>query len=200
MTEDEGDVIPSFDELMGANIQRYRTAAGLSQAELAETLSESGEQMHQQTIQKIEKGARPLRLSEALRIAGVLGVSIEVLARPTPETDTSLRVQSRNRAVLTAARSVEESIARLSDELLKLAVVYARAVGAEQKPSAVIAERAKSLLDHDWALSASLIDRLGGEPGDTARQVLSRVIERAAGYDEATGLLAENAVIGVDRI
>jgi transcriptional regulator with XRE-family HTH domain len=66
---------PDFDQRVGANVQRYRASKGFSQSDLATAMSEGAEHIHQQTIQKIEKGTRPLKYSEAIRICDVLGIS-----------------------------------------------------------------------------------------------------------------------------
>jgi transcriptional regulator with XRE-family HTH domain len=70
-----------LDEVVGANVQRYRTAKEMSQAELAAGMSrEGGEHIHQQTIQKIEKGTRPLKYAEAVVLCRVLGMELDDLA------------------------------------------------------------------------------------------------------------------------
>lgn len=73
VSEDEdGDV------QIGASVARFRAARGLSQAELAEQLG-----VAQQTIAKIEKGSRPLKYSEAEKIARILRISTGAFgARP----------------------------------------------------------------------------------------------------------------------
>lgn len=75
-----------FDKLVGSNIQRYRAAKGMSQSDLAEQLSAwSGEHVHQQTIQKIEKGTRALRYTEAVPLCALLDVELQDLAVGEPE-------------------------------------------------------------------------------------------------------------------
>lgn len=64
---------------VGANIRKAREALGLSQAQVAKHV---GLGFQQQTIVKIEKGDRPLRLSEAVRVAKVLGVEVPDLYAP----------------------------------------------------------------------------------------------------------------------
>lgn len=66
------------DVRVGASVARFRVARGLSQVELAEHIG-----VAQQTIAKIEKGIRPLKYSEASRIASALRVSVgSFSARP----------------------------------------------------------------------------------------------------------------------
>ena len=67
-------------------MSRLREAAGLSQAELVQKLRESGwTNVHPTTISRIEKRERPVRLSEAARIANVLGQNLNHMLAP-PET------------------------------------------------------------------------------------------------------------------
>ena len=70
-----------MDRLVGSNIQRYRNAKGMSQTDLASALGgRLGENIHQQTIQKIEKGTRPIRFVEALNICRLLDIELDNLA------------------------------------------------------------------------------------------------------------------------
>jgi transcriptional regulator with XRE-family HTH domain len=65
---------------LGRNIKRYREAAGLSQAELAEALSEAGVPgMHPQTITKLEAGSRSLKFTEGIPLAKILEVGPSAL-------------------------------------------------------------------------------------------------------------------------
>ncbi|OBB35260.1 helix-turn-helix domain-containing protein [Mycolicibacterium fortuitum] len=62
-----------LDAHFATNMTRLREAAGLSQAEMVQKLREQGwKNVHPTTISRIEKGERPVRLSEAARIAKVL--------------------------------------------------------------------------------------------------------------------------------
>ena len=54
----------------------YRGTRGWTQGELADRLTKKGIPLAQQTIAKVEAGARPLRLSEAAVLSDVLGVEI----------------------------------------------------------------------------------------------------------------------------
>jgi transcriptional regulator with XRE-family HTH domain len=64
---------------VGANLQLHRRAKGYSQSDLAGLLEQRGLPFQQQTILKIEKGARPLRLEEAVVIADILGIELSSL-------------------------------------------------------------------------------------------------------------------------
>ncbi|NMO03116.1 helix-turn-helix transcriptional regulator [Gordonia sp. TBRC 11910] len=67
----------STDEVAGKAIALYRFAADqMTQSELADRLGKLGIPTAQQTIAKIETGKRPLKLSEAVAVAEVLGVKV----------------------------------------------------------------------------------------------------------------------------
>jgi transcriptional regulator with XRE-family HTH domain len=64
---------------VGANLQLHRKAKGYSQSDLAGMLEQRGLPFQQQTILKIEKGTRPLKLEEAYVIADILGIELSSL-------------------------------------------------------------------------------------------------------------------------
>lgn len=111
----------NFDEAAGAVVQRIRTEAGLSQADLAEKVAGAGVSMHQQTVAKIERGTRPLRLEEALAIAEATGNEIWVF-----ETDNQPRDIAAQRVVADAddaRRKAEAAIDHYGRSLLKAVTV-----------------------------------------------------------------------------
>jgi transcriptional regulator with XRE-family HTH domain len=83
--------LPS-DAEVGANLRLSRTAANMSQAALAERLTDDfGLRFTQQTIVKVEKGERSLKLSEAAAVCGVLGLSMgHLLAFEMSEAEVHL--------------------------------------------------------------------------------------------------------------
>jgi transcriptional regulator with XRE-family HTH domain len=96
-----------LNKLIGWNLQRLRKDAELSQSDLAERLTERGVPFRQQTVLKIEKGARPLRVDEAAIIAEILDLSVDELLRPHDERTLALR------EVVRAQREVEVTKAQL---------------------------------------------------------------------------------------
>jgi transcriptional regulator with XRE-family HTH domain len=84
-----------FNQRVGANLQLHRKAKGYSQSDLAGLLEQRGLPFQQQTILKIEKGSRPLRLEEASVIADTLGIEL-----------SSLTEQFTNEAIATAATEI----------------------------------------------------------------------------------------------
>jgi transcriptional regulator with XRE-family HTH domain len=74
------------DEQIGVNLRRVREAAGMSQAELASLAAVNGwEGVYPQTILKIEKGTRSLKVSEVPAIAASLGIGTKTLAAQLTE-------------------------------------------------------------------------------------------------------------------
>lgn len=104
------------------NIQRRRTMAGLSQADLAERMTERGLKFFPQTIQKIENGSRTLRFDEAVVLAESLGIELwELLQRPTEEIlgDEVLafeRAEKQIGTLVAAALQAQERVAVIIDQ------------------------------------------------------------------------------------
>lgn len=73
-----------MDANFARNMTRLRESAQMSQAEMVQKLRDEGwRNVHPTTISRIEKGERPVRLSEAARIAQVLGQDLpHMLMRP----------------------------------------------------------------------------------------------------------------------
>jgi transcriptional regulator with XRE-family HTH domain len=71
----------NYDARVGANIAELRRSRDLTQSQLADEVNEADPDLafRQQTIVKIEKGQRPVRLQEAQALARALGVDTEVL-------------------------------------------------------------------------------------------------------------------------
>ncbi|PQP38801.1 helix-turn-helix domain-containing protein [Mycolicibacterium austroafricanum] len=122
--ENDGD--ESFDQLVGANIRTYRTAIGMSQLELAEALGRLlGERVHQQTVQKIEKGTRPLRYSEARAVAKVLGVHDYMLVAGRDNRSARGLLLQLNNELQRHRTALDKFAADLAPHLVDLALVMA---------------------------------------------------------------------------
>lgn len=76
----------AYENHLGRKLRDWRKARGWSQARIAEELGYRGFDMHQTTVAKIENGSRPLRVSEAIAIADVMGMPmLSVFYGPGPE-------------------------------------------------------------------------------------------------------------------
>jgi transcriptional regulator with XRE-family HTH domain len=114
----------TFNKRVGANIQKFRKAAGMSQAELGRALGHRGFPMEQQTILTIERGSRPLKWEEGHVIAEVLGVDPESLTRPADERTEALEKLNTAEAAIDRCdrerRHHEQEVNRLTAEIAQL--------------------------------------------------------------------------------
>jgi len=69
--------VTSLDERIGSNIVRFR--ADRSQQSLADAMRDREWKWSQATVWSVETGERPLRLSEAIDLAEVLGIMLPAL-------------------------------------------------------------------------------------------------------------------------
>jgi transcriptional regulator with XRE-family HTH domain len=68
------DRFTGIDQNIAASVRAYREAAGISQEELAQRMSDRGFGFSQATIWKIESGQRPVKASELAALADSLDV------------------------------------------------------------------------------------------------------------------------------
>ena len=116
MTEEETG---SYAHRVGENIAQLRRARGMTQAELAERVTDTGLPFHQQTVVKIEKGQRPVRLREADAIATVLDVELDTLVTEAAAVDVATELISAIRRVETAWTHLRE----MNQEFLRAGVM-----------------------------------------------------------------------------
>ena len=77
-----------WESTFGEKVRQWRRVRGWSQEELAEMMTMLGFDMHQTTVAKLERGARPLRVSEAVALSQVFGVpALAVFHGPGPEQE-----------------------------------------------------------------------------------------------------------------
>src|SRR5262245_21922258 len=67
------DRFTGIDQNIAAGVRAYREAAGISQDELAQRMSDRGFGFSQATVWKIERGQRPVKASELVVLADFLG-------------------------------------------------------------------------------------------------------------------------------
>lgn len=66
----------SWEKRFGEVVRGWRLDRNWSQEEVAEKLRDEGFEMHQTTVAKIERGARPLRVAEASAIGAVFNMPV----------------------------------------------------------------------------------------------------------------------------
>lgn len=150
-----------FDISVGKNVQAMRKARGMSQTDLAEHLLRlTGTNYHQQTILRIEKGERPLKLSEAMAVAKAFGVPPTVLWRVS-EVDALVGSWMQRTEDISHRKQVAEV------ELQQISAEFERAV----------------------LLSSALLhlqEFLSGGPVDPVHEALGVIAEHVDGTTEAT--------------
>jgi transcriptional regulator with XRE-family HTH domain len=151
-----------FDERVGANLRRVREAAGLSQADLATKLAEQGLPLAQQTVYKIEHGARPLRFEESLAVTEILGVDCTSLAQQFDNEavgEAAARLQRLNISIARGERAIGEIRERAQrDE--KDTYVWIERVNAEKREVEQQLRDAGATQDDAgrWSFNGQLID------------------------------------------
>lgn len=95
---------------------RLRKERGLNQTDLARQLASWGLPFHQQTVQRIENGQRPVRLNEAKLIARELEVSLDTMMSTATASG-----QAMMRAVDAARRGAGKFADVVNEELEDLA-------------------------------------------------------------------------------
>lgn len=98
------------EQTFARRARELREALGLSQTQLATTLALKGVKIDPTSITRLEKGARGIRLDEAVAIAGVLDQTVDEMLRPALPPDEQLRQaeQQADRDRWRAARAVAE--------------------------------------------------------------------------------------------
>ncbi|MBL0886190.1 helix-turn-helix transcriptional regulator [Myceligenerans indicum] len=99
------------DKNIGRNLKKYRTSAGLSQVQLAMQLLTAGfEGVHPQTILKIERGQRPLRLTEARIVADVFDIPLNYLYETSKEAEDELDGLRRERLIRERTHALRQAV------------------------------------------------------------------------------------------
>jgi transcriptional regulator with XRE-family HTH domain len=115
-----------FNHRLGANIQRFRKAAGISQATLAKDMVERGFSFQQPMIGKIERGERELRIRELVTLSEILGVELALLL-DRGEVQTAAAMAQLRTATAGMARC-DRQIAELKDQKEQYRAMAAEAV------------------------------------------------------------------------
>ncbi|MGV0790482.1 helix-turn-helix domain-containing protein [Mycolicibacterium sp. XJ1819] len=154
-----------FDKLVGSNVQKYRRAKGMSQSELAAEMSEGGEHVHQQTIQKIEKGTRPLKYSEAVRICRALWIGIAQLSDGAGRAAANARYLERFAVLNQMSAELGDFARRLVPVLVDLAELVALESG-DSEATGHVRNSAETWLRENWGknLNNQILEELRVHP------------------------------------
>ncbi|MFJ4999890.1 helix-turn-helix transcriptional regulator [Microbacterium sp. NPDC088619] len=135
-----------------ANMKSAREAIGMTQTDLAHRLKDMGLPFHQQTVQRVETGLRPVRLDEAFAIAMVLGV---IDMKDMVDTETSVTLEAVRGHMRRHRRDLESAIQEYEQARASFAALMDQIPESEQKPwDAEIAESTLAMtaetIAQDW--------------------------------------------------
>lgn len=99
----------SWERNFGEVVRGWRQDRNWSQEDVAEQLRHQGFEMHQTTVAKIERGARPLRVAEAMALAEVFEMPVMAVFEPSLAEDHPGDLDSRRRALDEARDRVDHS-------------------------------------------------------------------------------------------
>jgi transcriptional regulator with XRE-family HTH domain len=145
-------------ETVGDNVRRYRQAMGHSQESLAAALADVfGTPFVYQTVQKIERGNRPLKLVELVALAGVLDVDPALLLYPPVEIPgadpvTQLAAVQARLAELRASVSAHQAKSSEGEDHILALEERRQALLAEMTPDLTDADIATQQADDDYEL------------------------------------------------
>ena len=114
---EQHDFAPAWEKAFTDGVKRERLAQGMTQAELAERMSDLGYPYHQATVYKIENNERKVTAAEAYGLAEILDVSIDYLfnweaAHGTPAAHRRL-IRTQADRVLQELLALDDSARRL---------------------------------------------------------------------------------------
>ncbi|MGJ9371808.1 helix-turn-helix transcriptional regulator [Nesterenkonia sp. CF4.4] len=141
------------------NLIYVRELRGISQTGLAKLLKAEGLPFHQQTVQRIEDGKRPIRLNEAFVMARVLGVDIFQLLSGAGaqglERDVELNAADVARGMVKLFSDWDDHLGPIRDNLLDVLIDAREPVTeAIASPDVDMEDRTVWL----WAVAIRLVD------------------------------------------
>lgn len=132
------------NQALGNNIKNARTTRGLSQGELAEKINaRTGDSWSQTTIYKIEKGVRPLKVTELFDLATVLEIKPEDLLKiiHTEEEET----------ILNYSRNLRQTFAVMIDAIEKFHTLKSNLPDPDKMPISYVEKAGGYFNDYrDW--------------------------------------------------
>ncbi|TDZ79106.1 helix-turn-helix protein [Mycobacteroides salmoniphilum] len=99
----------SWEKRFGEVVRGWRQDRNWSQDDVAEHLRHHGFEMHQTTVAKIERGARPLRVAEATALAEVFGMPIMAVFELSLPDDHATELVSHRIELEQARKRVDDS-------------------------------------------------------------------------------------------
>ncbi|MGB3258887.1 MAG: helix-turn-helix domain-containing protein [Ornithinimicrobium sp.] len=136
------------------SMEQRRLALGMTQTDLAKKLrSTYGLPFHQQTVQRVEAGERPVRLNEAHCVALILGSSLTVMTADTHGTAEDVatligmlhdELRDRSIAIVDGLELHVDELASLRDTILRAWQSYERQeTAAGREPDTSLGEKVR---------------------------------------------------------
>lgn len=122
------------------NLAYLRQKQKISQTELAKRLQARGLRFHQQTIQRLEDGSRPIRLNEAYAIVDELGTDLQTMtAMSTPKAiELKYGIQQLKRDLGEIDEALASYIRLSSDGFATLLSSIESHLGADEEPPEIL--------------------------------------------------------------
>jgi len=156
--------MPTSDEQIGQNLAKIR--GEMSQTDLAAAMRARGWKWSQATVWAVERGDRPLRLSEATDVVAVLNLGINALSMLTG-VDEYVMLRTSMSRMFDANRDLEEAVERYRNAQLQLAAA------ADQAEDAGAMDGHGALACDDWLgmpVDERVRDVAAGEGPTTAEE------------------------------
>ncbi|MBD8205528.1 helix-turn-helix transcriptional regulator [Microbacterium sp. CFBP 8790] len=126
--ESSRDATLTSDAAFAQWIKEARSRAGLSQEELARRMRDRGHDFQQQTVYKLERGARRVSIGEAVALADALDLNLALFSEQDPASRAALRmrIEQQTKDLLAGLVSLEAQVRRSRDALAQLRSDIAR--------------------------------------------------------------------------
>ncbi|AIF41041.1 hypothetical protein HX89_08895 [Dermacoccus nishinomiyaensis] len=161
------------DDWFAENVAAERKRLGWTQAELAERLRSVGmENFHPNTISRVEKGERPVKLSEAAKFALVFETTVGTLVRPRIERlqELSKLVADFDFAIVELVKANREAALVKRDLIKSLSAIHRWRVDAKLTEEEIhhvqsLADGALSRVNTQWrrTLAEASLSELGSD-------------------------------------
>lgn len=142
----------------GRRVKKLRKDAGLTQADLAERLSQWGRSYHQTTVAKLESGTRPTSLEELIPLSVALGIPQQAFFQDPSPADQAER----------EARQAEQEVLRLRAELDEVRDQQRRLRRQLEQAEQTYAEKSAALRQIDPEVAADREEKLRAEDDERA--------------------------------
>jgi len=188
MPDTVGDVGLPWERTFVENVTRARKAADMSQTELGKRIATKGLPFHQQTVQRIENGSRPVRLNEAVVIAEVLYLEFpDVMMPRTAERATAtfeMELRSVRRELESIGAQTADLVERVDSEkqgFFTERSFYVRTMqGVAEQHNAGLAAEADDLIEKMRTVETELLRILAQQFPHVLDEMASGLIDAGA--------------------